>query len=90
MIKVALLACLALPIFPAMADPLTCDALKARVDAKLQDKGVPSYSLEIQSIVSANTGTAAASAIPATKASQGKEVGTCDGGKKRLIYTRGS
>ena len=68
---------------------LDCDALKARVDAKLQAKGVPVYTLEI---VPAEGSTAAvtASEVPAVKMNKGKEVGTCDGGKKRLMYTRGN
>ena len=68
---------------------LDCDALKARVDAKLQAKGVPVYTLEI---VPAEGSTAAvtASEVPVVKMNKGKEVGTCDGGKKRLMYTRGN
>jgi len=87
--KVALLFCLALASLPAMADILTCDALKARVDAKLQAKGVPSYTLEIVPIEAPGS-TNAASGVPATTASKGKEVGTCDGGTKRLMYTKGN
>jgi hypothetical protein len=45
--KVALLAGLALVSLPAIAETLSCDALKARVDAKLQEKGVQSYTLEV-------------------------------------------
>ena len=68
---------------------LDCDALKARVDAKLQAKGVPVYTLEI---IPADDSTAAvaASGVPAAKMNKGKEVGTCDGGTKRLMYTRGN
>lgn len=93
--KVALLACLtlvALPAvsLPALADILSCDALKARVDAKLQAKGVPSYTLEIMPASGTNTGNNAASAVTAVNVTKGKEVGTCDGGTKRLIYTKGN
>ena len=88
--KVALLTCLALVSLPAMADILSCDALKARVDAKLQAKGVQSYTLEIVATEGPSSSTDAASAVPAIKMSKGKEVGTCDGGTKRLIYTRGN
>lgn len=86
--KVTLLACLTLVYLPAMADVLSCDTLKARVDAKLQAKGVPSYTLEIVPAEGASNN--AASAVPATNVIKGKEVGTCDGGTKRLIYTRGN
>jgi len=88
--KVALLACLVLVSLPAMAENLSCDALKARVDAKLQAKGVQSYTLEIVAAKGSIDTTDAASAVPVSKVSKGKEVGTCDGGTKRLIYTRGN
>ena len=85
----ALIACLALFALPAMAEILTCEALKARVDAKLQVKGVPSYTLEI--VTTDDSGTInAASGVAATASKKGKEVGTCDGGTKHLIYTRGN
>lgn len=87
--KVALFLCLSLISLPSIAETLSCDALKSRVDAKLQAKGVQSYTLEVVAIESQNN-TVAASGIPAIKASNGKEVGTCDGGTKRLIYTRGN
>ena len=86
--KVALLTCLSLFAFNAMADVLHCEDLKARVDAKLQAKGVPSYTLEI--VPMEGSSTAAASGVPAPASIKGKEVGTCDGGTKRLIYTRGN
>ena len=93
--KVALLVCLTLVSLPAMADRLPCDALKARVDAKLQAKGVQTYTLEIEPIEGSVNANDAASGVPASvtaeaKVNKGKEVGTCDGGTKRLIYTRGN
>ena len=87
--KVTLLAFLSLVSFPVMAELLTCENLKARVDAKLQTKGVQAYTLEIVPITGSASTTHAASAVPSTPGSKGKEVGTCDGGTKRLIYTRG-
>ena len=92
--KVALLACLTLVTLPAMAERLSCDVLKARVDAKLQAKGVQTYTLEIVPIEGTVSTTNTASGVPAitTEATvnKGKEVGTCDGGTKRLMYTRGN
>jgi len=92
--KVALLACLTLVTLPAMAERLSCDVLKARVDAKLQAKGVQTYTLEIVPIEGTVSTTNTASGVPAvtTEAivNKGKEVGTCDGGTKRLVYTRGN
>ena len=88
--KVALLACLALISLPSMAEILSCDDLKVRVDAKLQAKGVPSYTLEIVAIEGSSNTTDAVSALPAVTTSKGKEVGTCNGGTKRIIYTKGN
>ena len=88
--KVALIAFLSLVPLPVMAELLTCDKLKARVDAKLQAKGVQTYTLEMVPIEGSANTTIAASAVAATKDNKGKEVGTCDGGTKRLIYTRGN
>ena len=81
--KLMLLAFLSWVSLPVMAEILTCEQLQTRVDVKLQAKGVQIYTLEI-------VPAEAASAVPAIKNSKGKEVGTCDGGTKRLIYTRGN
>lgn len=88
--KVALLACLTFVSLPAVAEILTCDALKARVDAKLQAKGLQTYTLEIAPAKGSVNTLDAASGVPAVKTSKGKEVGTCDGGTKRLMYTKGN
>jgi hypothetical protein len=88
--KVALIASLTLIPLPSMAEVLSCDVLKARVDAKLQAKGVPSYMLEIVDSEESHNTADAASAVPAVKTSRGKEVGTCNGGTKRIMYTRGN
>ena len=69
---------------------LACETLKARVDAKLQAKGVPSYTLEIVPAEGASGGADAASGVAAPTASNAKQVGTCDGGTKRLMYTKGN
>jgi Protein of unknown function (DUF1161) len=87
--KVALLFFLALTSLPAMAEILTCDALKARVDIKLQAKGVQSYTLEITPAKGSNDTADTTPAVPGSKITKGKEVGTCDGGTKRLIYIKG-
>jgi hypothetical protein len=73
-----------------MAEVLSCDALKARVDAKLQAKGVPSYMLEIVDSEESHNTADAVSGVPAVKTNRGKEVGTCNGGTKRIMYTRGN
>ncbi|HYA20458.1 MAG TPA: DUF1161 domain-containing protein [Burkholderiales bacterium] len=51
-----------------------CEELKAEIDAKLQAKGVPAYTLEI---------------VPNEEVGDKKVVGSCDGGTKKITYTRG-
>jgi hypothetical protein len=85
--KLLLAACLSVLSIPAFA---SCESLKASIDAKLQAKGIPSYTLEVVPIAPA-TGTAAASgAAAATPAKEpaGKVVGTCEGDTKQILYTR--
>lgn len=82
MLKYALLAGLSFFSLQAMA---SCEDVKAQIDAKLQAKGVKSYSLEI--VPADNANTAAASGVQAPKAA-GKVVGNCDNASKNIIYTR--
>lgn len=51
-----------------------CEELKAEIDAKIQANGVKAYTLEI---------------VPNEQVKDGKIVGSCDGGTKKIIYTRG-
>jgi hypothetical protein len=51
-----------------------CDELKSEIDAKIQAIGVKSYSLKI---------------VHKENVKDGKVVGTCDGGTKKIIYKRG-
>jgi len=57
----------------AFAQIKPCDELKGEVDAKLQAKGVMNYSLEI---------------VPTDQVKEQKVVGSCDGGKKKITYTK--
>lgn len=58
---------------PALARK-SCDELKSEIDAKIKSKGVKTYTLAI---------------VPADQTKDAKVVGTCDGGAKKIIYTRG-
>ncbi len=58
---------------PAFAKK-SCEELKSEIDAKLQAKGVKSYSLEI---------------VPNDNVKDGKVIGSCDGGTKKIVYKRG-
>lgn len=58
-----------------------CEELKAEIAAKIDANGVPSYTLAIV----ANDAEKTAEGQPA---SEGKVVGTCEGGTKKIVYTR--
>ena len=50
-----------------------CEELKDEITKKLDAKGVKGYTLEI---------------VAKDKDSEGKTVGTCDGGTKKIIYSK--
>ncbi len=52
-----------------------CEELKDEITKKLDAKGVKGYTLEI---------------VAKDKDAEGKVVGTCDGGTKKIIYTKAS
>jgi hypothetical protein len=52
-----------------------CEELKDEITKKLDAKGVKGYTLEI---------------VAKDKDTEGKIVGTCDGGTKRILYNRTS
>jgi hypothetical protein len=59
---------------PAPAQgPKACEELKTEIAAKLDAKGVKGYTLDI---------------VAKDKDAEGKVVGTCDGGTKKIIYTK--
>ena len=51
-----------------------CEELKTEIEGKLKDKGVTSFTLEI---------------VPADQIKDQKVVGSCDGGKSKITYTKG-
>ena len=71
--KLILVAVLLMIASPAFAKK-SCEELKAEIDAKLQAKGVKSYSLEI---------------VPNENVKDGKVIGSCDGDTKKIVYKRG-
>jgi Protein of unknown function (DUF1161) len=50
-----------------------CEELKSEIATKLDAKGVKSYSLEI---------------VPKDQDTDGKAVGSCEGGTKKIVYRR--
>lgn len=71
--RMAVLVALALAATHALARK-DCDELKSEIDAKIKANGVQAYTLEI---------------VPQDQATDGKVVGTCDGGTKKIVYKRG-
>lgn len=57
---------------PAFAQ-MSCDELKSNIAAKIEGKGVKNYQLEI---------------VAADEAKDGKLVGTCEHGKKKITYKK--
>lgn len=64
---------LALAATPALARK-SCEELKGEIEAKLKAKGVKSWTIDI---------------VPKDEQKEGRVVGTCDGGTKKLVYKRG-
>ena len=58
----------------AFAQAKSCDELKSEIDAKIKKNGVDKFTLDI---------------VDADKQAEGKVVGTCDGGTKKIVYKRG-
>ena len=57
----------------AFAEIKSCEELKAEIEAKLKAKGVEGYTLEI---------------IPTDQVKDQKIVGSCEGGSKKIYYSR--
>ena len=71
-VAAAVLAAFALSS-PAFAQKKSCEDLKGEIEAKIKKNGVDKFSLEV---------------IDADKPSDGKVVGTCGGGTKKIVYKR--
>jgi hypothetical protein len=67
-VAVALLFCV--PVFSQIKP---CEELKSEIDAKLKEKGVVNYTLEI---------------VPTDQIKDQKVVGSCDGGKNKITYSK--
>ena len=65
---------LALAATPALARK-SCEELKGEIEAKLKAKGVKSWTIDI---------------VAKDEQKEGRVVGTCDGGTKKLVYRRGN
>ena len=56
-----------------LAQTKPCEELKGEIDGKLKAKGVTNYTLEI---------------VPTDQIKDQKVVGSCDGGKMKITYTK--
>jgi hypothetical protein len=74
LVTMAVLLLASASAFAQAAKP--CEDLKAEIAKKLEAKGVKSYSLEIMA--------------KDDKEGEGKVVGTCEGGTKKIVYLRTS
>jgi hypothetical protein len=59
---------------PALAQRKDCGELKGEIEAKIKKNGVEKFTLDV---------------VDADKQDDGKVVGTCDGGTKKIVYKRG-
>jgi hypothetical protein len=59
---------------PVLAQRKDCGELKGEIEAKIKKNGVEKFSLDV---------------IDADKQGDGKVVGTCDGGTKKIVYKKG-
>ena len=50
-----------------------CEAVKAKIEAKLEKKGVKNYTLDV---------------VDAADKKEGRVVGTCEGNTKKIVYNR--
>ncbi len=72
--KYVIVVCAALLIStPSFGASKPCEELKSDIEAKIQAKGVKDYKLEV---------------IPNDQVKDGKVIGTCEGGTKKIIYKK--
>jgi hypothetical protein len=62
-----------LPVFAYADGPKPCEALKSEIAKKLDANGAKGYTLKI---------------VAKDKEADGKMVGTCDGGTKKIVYSK--
>jgi len=74
MTKTALAVLLALAVTPALAQRKDCNELKGEIDVKITNNGVKVFTTTI---------------VDMDAPEDGKVVGTCDGGTKKIVYKRG-
>lgn len=71
--RLSLFVVLALGLSSVWAQVKPCEELKTEIAAKIEANGVKNYTLEI---------------VDKDAVVEGKIVGTCEGGTKKIVYTR--
>ena len=71
---VAAVAVAVLAASPAWAQRKDCNDLKGEIEAKIKKNGVDKFTLDV---------------VEKDAQAEGKVVGTCDGGTKKIVYKRG-
>lgn len=66
-------AALVIPVSAYAQTAKPCEELKSEIARKMEANGVKQYSLEV---------------VAKDKDAQGKVVGTCEGGTKKIVYSR--
>jgi hypothetical protein len=64
---------LSVPVVSYAQGPKSCDDLKAEIAKKIEANGVKTYSLDI---------------VAKDAQADGKVVGTCEGGTKKIVYSK--
>ena len=72
--RLAIIAVLCVPACCYAQGPKACEELKSEIATKLEAKGVKTYSLDIVG--------------KDQDATDGKVVGTCEGGAKKIVYRK--
>ena len=72
-VRLMMVAAALLLCAPLFAQIKPCEELKTEIETKLKDKGVTGYTLEV---------------VPADQIKDQKVVGSCDGGKSKITYTK--
>ena len=73
MVKTAFALLLALAVTPALAQRKDCNDLKGEIETKIKNNGVKEFTLTV---------------VDADAKEDGKVVGTCDGGAKKIVYKK--
>lgn len=74
-LSAALIAVVASGVAAANPTPGNCDALREQIEAKIRTSGVASFTLAV---------------VDADAPADGKVVGSCDRGSRKIVYARGT